>query len=766
MIRRVVALALIILPLWAGLAGAADPDDTNAPPPPPTPTTTPIPGGNFGGDTFGGPYPPSRYSLKGRESITNPNDTFNTIATRNVFDANIWVSSLTMSETDWGWSYTVAKALRPHIETLNKITELQLTDQFKLRHFVLAMAAVWAALLIASGRLGSGLLEGALSAICFMLAMHYVALQPLRFFDTSIGLLQEVSTAATTNPDTGKSGADELTAGVHRGMIAQPWEWLSFGRPVMGTPCQVGADRALEPNKERSTDKGIIGAVVGATGNVINTANPVLGGGVAGVISGQDGAGQAIAGTAADQALNSNNPDDVKKALEDADCDSEAEWYAQPDGSKLYGASLVLITSIVIWIMVTALVIAIVFAQAFFALIAVIAPVVPILAAAPGQSRDAFWKIVSFAAKCFVAVVIGSYMLVLTYKFINALLSAGEVTENMETRMGLILLVALGFFFARKKIMAGAARAAGRGVGKVGSLSPSARSKLTMAATTGAGMSAMNALGALDSQGRARQTVHAGQNAIHQGRHALNTRTGRAAHAVAASGTAGTAAVAAGSAKMGANAFRRAGRFAGEAHARLTMGTPSTPAEDGRMGPGPGPALPTGQRVMGELGPGPNRVIPMGGVPTPPVAPKIRYQESSTYRGGRVTRGNRDDWTDETQHRLLRVHHAMRAEGLNRSLLAEEIDPAMPEARRQRIAGWSSSLWEDEEALRAGQRAGALKIHGQSAEERLWLHNANLTDPAEMKQLLDYHKEGRLRSGGRRIDPHHRPSQVIRSSLS
>lgn len=770
-------LAATLLAVTAGLAGA---QDVGPPPNVAATTSTTIPPG---ADTYGGMYPPSAYTVRGKTDVSKPDMTFYTTAARGFFDAALQVNTLTMAATLWVWKYDLVPALTPLVATMADVTQQHVVGRFGLVHFALLILGVYIGFLLLKGRLVHGVGEFALS-VASMLVAGWIALNPVAFFTGSTTLMREVSTAMTAS-DSGQAGDQALTGNLQRGLIHDPWEWLSFGHVIDGTKCADAAQVALAPKQPDSG--GIIAQAKDAAGKAADLA-------LKGVVGPGVGVVEDAAVAAGNLTFKSGTDGDVSKKLDDLDCPVEKAAYENPSGSKVFGAFMLLVASLVVAALALTVDIAVIVAQAVFALLAVTAPLAVVAAILPGPIRELWWRWLAAAAKAFVAVVAGCYLLAIVLGFIGGVLTVGPAdTIPMELRMMAIVAIPIVAFLFRKKIVGGAAHIGSRGVARAGTLAPSSNAVSLHAATAGTASAAMGVMGA-DPNYSLRQQ---GREAVAVGQRALRSRTGRATIA-AATGGAGAAATAA--VGLRGAAMRTATRIAWSKTPRPGQPNPDVDDVDGgpleltpvagrtrpllalssttgegrfTMPPQPGDAaprsgaLPAGSRPAKELNAGPPAPTPRPRrrrrddaeadthpagyhIETRPAPAEVVYHPDA--RSAQTQRLNNPAvvarWDHAAEQRVLRHHERFHREGRDRPLTLDEIDPTMPAAQRRRVRDLSSTLWEDEAVATHLAGRGVLRIAGSSAEERHWIRGADFTQADQMSKLRGYHADGRLRLKG------------------
>lgn len=780
--RRAVAVLVALVVALCALTGSVGAQTSDDAPPAKVEATTSTTTG-LGSETFGGAYPPAAYVVRGKTDAAKPDETFYTVAARGFFDAARAVSQLAMGAIRWAWQFTLADTLAPVVAASAAVTQQRIVGPFGLIHLALFFLAIYFGFLVLSGRLIHGIGEVVMSMLCMVLA-GAIALHPVAFFTGATSLLKEVSTALSTRDGVqSDDGSKVLTGGLQRGLIADPWEWLSFGHVITGTKCAEAVDVALAPD-DPNGGGGIIGKAKDAAGKVVGAAvDGVIGPGADAVQKGAQ-----IAGTLT---FKSGVDGDVSKKLDDLDCPAEKAAYENPSGDKVFGAFLLLVASLIVAALSLSVVFAVTLAQLVFALLAVLAPLAVVAAILPGPGRDLWWRYCALGAKSFLAAVTGCYLLAITLGFIDGILSLSSGLP-MELRMLLIVALPIAALMFRKKLAGGLTRLTGRGVGKLGSLAPSSNAWATHTMTASTGSAMLGMMGA-DPDYSYRQQ---GRSAVARGQAAIRSKPGQLTIAAATGGASAVASTAVGAKaatiagaravgqRVGARMMRPDGtdpatpdapellalsRFAGRDRPPIAL--PAGPQGRFTMPPRPGDAAPRAGALpaappaaVGELGPGagnrrtrPRRNAEAAPHPAgyrieqPAAPPEVVYHpDPASARVRSLPDGGPSAaaWDRQAFDRVLRIHEGFHAAGRDEPLRLAEIDETMPTAHRRRVEQLSADLWNDEAVATNLAGRGHLGIARQSAEERHWIRSADFTRPAEMRKLRAYHAEGRLRFKG------------------
>lgn len=197
------------------------------------------------------------------------------------------------------------------------------------------------------------------------------------------------------------------------------------------------------------------------------------------------------------------NDDAPRAAMDAAGCEAQAEFNADPNGSRLFGSVLTMTAALVMVVLVGLVSLTIVVAQIVAVVLFAVAPFAALGAILTGNARKLALGWIAAMIRVILVVVGMSFVLSLLLLTIEALLSAGADATLVE-RFALVNIVVIAMFAARRRVLhAGADLAANIG----GRLSPQAAQaeKSWLAAGTVAGVSGFALAGGLDSSpGRVR----------------------------------------------------------------------------------------------------------------------------------------------------------------------------------------------------------------------------------------------------------------------
>jgi hypothetical protein len=423
------AVAVLVLALVGGLAAtsrpaAADGAGRSQPKPPnddPCPATEEELGGLLSHDCFG-PYPSDNYDI-GYDGggFTDFSRKITGWWTDLFFSIGKTEVQLSLWSVDWAYDFDIqrydstALAIGDDYET--NITK---NGSFHLYELAWLILAVWVGIALLIGRGGMAVGELVLSILLVMLATTFMAHRGA-YMDSTWHLMDAASAdilvaGQSDEPTEGthrdvKHVVDDVQAEIHNVFVEQPYDYLNWGRRISDDPddhdrCRDARNQAVATGPHESDDK----------------------------------------------------PRDL---MEDAGCDREAEFQAQPSMSRLTGAIVSMISGSIVSVVLLALALTVVFAKFAALVLFAVAPFAMLTAVLPGGGRRLAWLWLTTVMQVVLAVVGMSFLLSLLLIGLQRLLDA-TANVGLVERFFIVNAAVLAIAMTRRRILASGEASAGR----------------------------------------------------------------------------------------------------------------------------------------------------------------------------------------------------------------------------------------------------------------------------------------------------------------
>lgn len=403
------AAAAVLLALLV-LTGTADPATAE----PDTPPATVAERQTIIPDSGAGQFPTSNYDI-GYDggAWNNIQRKFFGLLTELAFGVVRWLLGIALWLVRWAYGFGVADALGDPALRIGRLYEAEFIGPVGLRQAAIFAALAWAGyhglrgrLQMAAGELLVSLIVAALGGIILANPQGYLT----GMFDTTTrlsGVFLALGTGAEP-PDTPQASTavlDPLAGHLHAAFIEQPYDLLNWGEPLTGA-CAAARDRIVATGPHGSEDE----------------------------------------------------PREVMRA---AGCGAQADFNHDPTAERLGGALLTLVATAAVVLLLALISITLLVAQIITVLLFAVAPFALVFGLVPGGGREVMWRWAGGLARVFLAIVGMSFVLSLLLLVVDGLLAASEGASIME-RFSLLVLVTIGMFIVRKRVVASGAHLAER----------------------------------------------------------------------------------------------------------------------------------------------------------------------------------------------------------------------------------------------------------------------------------------------------------------
>lgn len=409
-----------------------------------------------------GRFPTSHYEVEYDAGLFDVMEKLQGWLTNVVFGLARWLVRIGIWVITWAYTFAFGNELAEPAGNMARLYEEKLVGPIGLSEIALFCAVVYAGWQIFRGRLPRGVGELAVSLI--VAAAGVVLLRnPSGVLDSGmevVGRLSgEVLSVTVSEPPSAAVEEDEghvqsryegllqpLGAGIHRAYVEDPWELMSFGALLDGTPCAKPRDAVL----------------------ALGPASPL-------------------------------RPWD---AMEDTPgCEQYGEFSRRSTFERLAVATLVLFTSMVVMVLLVLVAGTVVVAQLVGVALVAVMPFAVVGGILPGSGRQLLWRWASAMLRALLAILVMSFFLSFLLFSLRALLEA-TADRGLLERFGILLLLTVVLFAGRKRFLR-AGQAMARNVGsrmeraRVGGAGPGWLAPTVAAGATGFG------LGQLGHEGRA-----------------------------------------------------------------------------------------------------------------------------------------------------------------------------------------------------------------------------------------------------------------------
>ena len=314
-----------------------------------------------------GPYPVHNYDINYSSGhFWEVDRNFIGMMTQIAFDVGTWAVRLAQWSVGWAFQFDVS-----HYDSVGLDISKGYQDGFfagdRFFLYALSYAVLFAYVAYnvlrnkAAMALGELVASVVLVAFCSFLVTHQAA-----YMKDTWKLMNEASASllvAAEGRDPTQATSSDITTAVkslqsqlHEVFVAQPYDHINWGRSLKGTPCEGARNQAL--------DKGP-----------------------------------------------HDNDDEPREKMEDAGCDAEADFNADPSASRLGGAVLSMVASGFIAIVLSGMGLTVVASKFVALLLFAMAPFIGLFAAFPGAGRRWGWLWLTTLVQSVVAVVGMSFLL-------------------------------------------------------------------------------------------------------------------------------------------------------------------------------------------------------------------------------------------------------------------------------------------------------------------------------------------------------------------
>lgn len=409
-----------------------------------------------------GRFPTSHYEVKHDAGLFDVMEKLQGWLTNVVFGLARWLVRIGIWVITWAYTFAFGNELAEPAGNMARLYEEKLVGPVGLREIALFCAVVYAGWQIFRGRLPRGVGELAVSLV--VAAAGVVLLRnPSGVLGSGMEVVGRLSgeVLAVTVSEPPSVAVEEgeghvqsqyegllqpLGAGIHRAYVEDPWELMSFGALLDGTPCTKPRDAIL----------------------ALGPASPL-------------------------------KPWD---AMEDTPgCERYGEFSRTSTFERLAVATLVLFTAMVVMVLLVLVAGTVVVAQLVGVALVAVMPFAVVGGILPGSGRQLLWRWVSAMLRALLAILVMSFFLSFLLFSLRALLEA-TADRGLLERFGILLLLTVVLFAGRKRFLR-AGQAMARNVGsrmeraRVGGAGPGWLAPATAAGATGFG------LGHLGQEGRA-----------------------------------------------------------------------------------------------------------------------------------------------------------------------------------------------------------------------------------------------------------------------
>src|SRR5581483_11047661 len=153
--------------------------------------------------------------------------------------------------------------------------------------------------------------------------------------------------------------------------------------------------------------------------------------------------------------------DAPRQAMSAAGCAEEARFNHDPTADRLGGALMTALAAGVVVALLVLVAVTLLAAQVMAVLLFAVAPFARVGGLLPGGGREVLWRWIAALARTIVAVVGMSFVLSLLLLVVDGLLAA-SAGQSLTERFALLVLVTVGMFIVRKRVVASGAHLAER----------------------------------------------------------------------------------------------------------------------------------------------------------------------------------------------------------------------------------------------------------------------------------------------------------------
>lgn len=409
-----------------------------------------------------GRFPTSHYEVDYDAGLFDVMEKLQGWLTNVVFGLARWLVRIGIWVITWAYTFAFGNELAEPAGDMARLYEQKLVGPVGLREIALFSAVVYAGWQIVRGRLTRGAGELAVSLV--IAAAGVVLLRnPSGVLDSGMEIVGRLSgevLSVTTGSSPGAGGGESdgytqeryegllqpLRAGIHRAYVEDPWEMMSFGALLDGTPCAKARDAIL----------------------ALGPASPL-------------------------------KPWDAMDAT--PGCKSYGEFSKKSTFERLAVATLVLLNAMVVMVLLVLVAGTVVVAQLMGVALVAVMPFAVVGGILPGSGRQLLWRWGSAMLRALLAILVMSFFLSFLLFSLRALLEATAGRGLLE-RFAILLLLSVVLFAGRKRFLR-AGQAVGRNLGsrmeraRLGGAGPGWLAPATAAGATGFG------LGQLGQEGRA-----------------------------------------------------------------------------------------------------------------------------------------------------------------------------------------------------------------------------------------------------------------------
>jgi hypothetical protein len=409
-----------------------------------------------------GRFPTSHYEVNYDAGVFDVMEKLQGWLTNVVFGLARWLVRIGIWVITWAYTFAFGNELAEPAGEMARLYEQRLVGPIGLSEIALFCAVVYAGWQIFRGRLPRGVGELAISLV--VAAAGVVLLRnPSGVLDSGMELVGRLSgevlsvTVSESPNGTVEEGEGHLQrryegllqplgAGIHGAYVEDPWELMSFGAPLDGTPCAKPRDAIL----------------------ALGPASPL-------------------------------QPWDAMEAT--PGCERYGEFSRRSTFERLAVATLVLFTAAVVMVLLVLVAGTVVVAQLVGVALVAVMPFAVVGGILPGSGRQLLWRWGSAMLRALLAILVMSFFLSFLLFSLRTLLDATAGRSLLE-RFGILLLLTVVLFAGRKRFLR-SGQAIARNLGsrmeraRVGGAGPGWLAPVTVAGATGFG------LGQLGQEGRA-----------------------------------------------------------------------------------------------------------------------------------------------------------------------------------------------------------------------------------------------------------------------
>ncbi|HEY3140223.1 MAG TPA: hypothetical protein VGJ86_03795 [Acidimicrobiales bacterium] len=342
---------------------------------------------------------------------------------------------------EWAYGFSVYDRLGQPMVALADRYQTGIVGPLGLQHAAWTYAIAWTAIMSLRGRLTMAAGEITTSIVLAGLAGFLLA-NPAGYLEgtfTTMGTVSGALLSAGSGQPPPHNGADAQTvlaplqAQIHKAFVEDPYDVLNWGGPL--------------------------------TGDCADTRDQILATGPHGT------------------------SDDPRNAMHDAGCDDQADFNHEPTGTRLNGAILTLLASLLMVALVVLISLTVVIAQIVAVVLFAVAPFAALAAILPGGGRELAWRWLAALVRAGLVVIGMSFVLSLLLLAVQALLVA-DMNASLSERFVLVNIVVIAMFIARKRIVGAGAQFAAHLGGRLSAYRPGGeRSQTWLSAAAAGGVS-------------------------------------------------------------------------------------------------------------------------------------------------------------------------------------------------------------------------------------------------------------------------------------